>query len=150
MAAVLGLLIPTGIAQALDEGTGTVTEVAIDGAGKLVAHGRGHVEVVGSGWLRLAMVGDVTITAGEDATVKIRSFGTDAFEEAATNTTIDRFAGLIVVRGSDFQVSADGRFRSIAAKGEGVAFLQGRGRYRASGGYFGTWTGPGARIAYSS
>jgi len=150
LAVVIGLLVPVGIAQALDEGSGSIPGVVTDGAGKLVAHGWGHIALTGSGWAKLRMHGDVTITVGDDTTVNIRPFGTASADETTGGTTIELqdFAGVIVVRGSHFHISARGRFRSIKAAGNGVAFLQGRGWYRA-GGYFGTWTRPGVTVGFS-
>jgi len=149
LALVLGLMTVSSAAHALDEGADQ-TSVEIDGAGALAAHGHGHVEIDGSGWARLTMHGDITITIGDDTTIKTRTLGADAADtvDGPATVTLEGFVGVIVVRGADFHISATGDFRRVFAKGEGVAFLQGRGWYRATGGYFGTWTVPGVRVSY--
>ena len=128
-----------------------VTDVVIDGSGRLVAHGKGKVVIHGSGWVKINMrYGNITIAdhAG-DATIKIRP--EDGVAELADDTTVvlEGFAGVVVVRGSDFTIKARGKFRKIYATGRGVAFLKGRGWYRATGGYFGTWTSGGIRVIYA-
>jgi hypothetical protein len=148
LAVVLALLAVSAGAYALEQES---NGVVIDGAGTLAAHGRGHIEVDGAGWLRIRMSGDITITTGDDSIVRVRPLGQDTPDvtEGAATISLEDFVGIIVVRSSDFQVSAAGGFRHIFAKGDGVAFLQGRGWYRATGGYFGTWTKPGLRVQYS-
>ena len=147
VALILSVLSVSGAAFALDTAS---DEVMIDGTGKLSAHGVGNVAIEGSGWVKIKMNGDITIVdnAG-DATIRIRPFG--ALGESADDTTVvlEDFAGVIVVRGSDFTINAEGTFRRIFANGTGVAFLQGRGWYRATGGHFGTWTPGGVQVSYS-
>jgi len=149
VAVVMSVLTIGSTAYALDTES-DVTEVTIDGTGKLSAHGRGHVAIHGGGWVKLKMNGDITIVdnAG-DATIKIRPRGQSAEFVDDTTVVLEDFKGVIVVRGSDFTIEAHGQFRRIFANGEGVAFLQGRGWYRATGGYFGTWTPGGVRVNYS-
>jgi hypothetical protein len=146
LALILSVLSVGSAAFALE----TSDEVTIDGTGKLTAHGVGNVTIEGGGWVKIKMNGDITIVdnAG-DATIRIRPFG-HLWEHADDTTVVlEDFKGVIVVRGSDFTIEAEGRFRRIFAKGTGVAFLQGRGWYRATGGYFGTWTPGGVRVIYS-
>jgi len=143
---VVSALLVTSVALA-DEG-----DVVIEGTGKLVAAGIGNVELQGAGYVRLAMSGDVTITdfAG-DAEIKIRSAGDEkASDSAAESTTISliNFTGVVTVEGSDFSISASGKFRRLTAKGTGTVFLQGRGWYRTSGGRYGFWTPGGVRLTY--
>lgn len=149
VAAILaGVLALTSVAYAADETD--ASNVVIDGVGKLVAHGRGHVELAGHGWAKFVMHGDVTVTIGDDTKVIIRELDQDPVVVTdATTISLDDFTGVIVVRGTRFHVSAKGRFRRIKAAGAGIAFLQGRGWYRATGGYYGTWTKPGLRVTYS-
>jgi hypothetical protein len=149
VAAILaGVLAVTGVAHAAEETT--ASNVVIDGVGTLVAHGRGHVELTGRGWAKFVMHGDITVTIGDDTKVIIRALDQDPeVVTDATTISLDDFTGVIVVRGARFHVSAKGRFRRIKAAGTGVAFLQGRGWYRATGGYYGTWTKPGLRVTYS-
>jgi hypothetical protein len=148
VALMLSVLSVGGAAFALDP-TG-VSEVTIDGTGKLSAHGVGSVAIDGGGWVKIKMNGNITIVdnAG-DATVRIRPRG-DHWERADDTTVVlEDFKGVIVVRGSDFTIEADGKFRRIFANGRGTAFLQGRGWYRATGGFFGTWTPGGVGVIYA-
>ncbi|MEX0827136.1 MAG: hypothetical protein WD184_10355 [Acidimicrobiia bacterium] len=147
VALILSVLSVSGAAFALDT---TSDEVTIDGTGKLSAHGVGNVAIEGAGWVKIKMNGDITIVdnAG-DASIRIRPFGHHWERSDDTTVVLEDFKGVIVVRGSDFTIEAEGRFRRIFAKGTGVAFLQGRGWYRATGGYFGTWTPGGVRVNYS-
>src|SRR3990170_2122749 len=133
LALVLGLMTVSSAAHALDEGADQTS-----------------VEIDGSGWARLTMHGDITITIGDDTTIKTRTLGADAADtvDGPATVTLEGFVGVIVVRGADFHISATGDFRRVFAKGEDVAFLQGRGWDRATGGYFGTWTVPGVRVSY--
>ncbi len=143
-----GVLALTSVAYAAEETD--VPSVQIDGLGKLVAHGRGHVELVGQGWAKFVMHGDATITIGDNTRVVIRALDQDReVVTDATTITLEDFTGVIVVRGADFHVSARGKFRRIKAAGRGIAFFQGRGWYRATGGYYGTWTQLGVRVAYT-
>jgi hypothetical protein len=147
VALILSVLSVSGAAFALDT---TSDEVTIDGTGKLSAHGVGNVAIEGSGWVKIKMNGDITIVdnAG-DATIRIRPFGHHWERSDDTTVVLEDFKGVIVVRGSDFTIEAEGKFRRIFATGTGVAFLQGRGWYRATGGYFGTWTPGGVLVNYS-
>jgi hypothetical protein len=149
VALILSVLSVSGAAGALDTTT-EVTEVTIDGTGKLSAHGVGNIAINGGGWVKLKMNGDITIVdnAG-DATIRTRAI--DRYWERADDTTVvlKGFKGVVVVRGSDFTIEAHGRFRHIFAQGRGTAFLQGRGWYRATGGFFGTWTPGGVRVTYA-
>lgn len=125
-------------------------EATIDGRGTLVAAGVGSVEISGGGVVQLRMSGDVRITdnAG-DAVIKVRSADdSESADGAAESTTfvLSGFTGVVTVEGSDFTVDAQGKFRRIAARGTGSAFLQGRGWYRTSGGHFGWWTPGGVRL----
>jgi len=148
---LVGLLALSSVASALDDGSAPSADVVSAGAGKLAAHGHGHVEVDGSGWVMIRMHGDAIIIAGAGTVITVRAAGDDAADEVTgeTTVTLDDFTGVIVVRGSDFHISATGWFPHVFAKGDGVAFLQGRGWYRATGGYFGTWTRPGVSVDYS-
>lgn len=147
VALILSVLSVSGAAFALDTAS---DEVTIDGTGKLTAHGVGNVAIEGAGWVKIKMNGDITIVdnAG-DATIRIRPFGHSWQRADDATVVLEDFKGVIVVRGSDFTIDAEGKFRRIFAKGRGVAFLQGRGWYRATGGYFGTWTPGGVRVIYS-
>lgn len=146
VAVVVSALMVTSVAVA-DEG-----DVVIEGTGKLVAAGVGDVELQGAGYVRLAMRGNVTITdfAG-DAEIKIRSASDENASDSATESTtisLTNFTGVITVEGSDFSISASGKFRRLTAKGTGTVFLQGRGWYRTSGGQHGFWTPGGVRLSY--
>ena len=148
LAIVLSMLTVGSTAYALDD---DVTEVVIDGAGRLAAHGKGKVVIHGSGWVKIKMRhGNIEIIdhAG-DATIRVRP--SDEPAEAVDDTTVvlEDFVGVIVVRGSDFTIKARGKFRKILATGRGTAFLKGRGWYRATGGYYGTWTPGGVRVIYA-
>ena len=153
--ALIGLLlaftlVPTTTALALDDtpdADAETTDVTVEGRGKLVARGVGEIVLAGGGWARVAMRGDAVITdhAG-DAEIVITRDGVSA-NDSATTVVLDDFRGVIWISGSDFTIEAEGRFRRIAAKGEGTAFLQGRGWYRATGGS-GVWTPVGLRVTY--
>lgn len=141
--------IPAATALAVDDtASDEVSDVLIEGRGKLVARGVGEIELHGGGWTRIKMVGDVTIVdhAG-DAEIRITSDGPTVPTDSATTIVLEDFDGALRVKGSDFTVSAEGRFRRIAAKGQGSAFLAGRGIYRATGGS-GIWTVPGVRVNF--
>ncbi len=144
-AIVASALMVTSVAVA-DDG-----DVVIEGTGKLVAAGIGNVEIEGQGQVQLKMSGDVTITdhAG-DADIVIRSAGDDNGAESdseSTTITLTGFTGVVTIEGSDFSVSASGKFRRLAARGTGTVFLQGRGWYRTSGGQHGAWTSDGVRLS---
>src|SRR3972149_953522 len=65
------------------------------------AHAQGHVEIGGSGWARLTMHGDITITIGDDTTIKTRTLGADAADtvDGPATVTLEGFVGVIVVPG---------------------------------------------------
>lgn len=149
VAVILSLLTVSSLAVALDTESGT-TEVVIDGTGKLVAQGRGNVGISGAGWVKFNMNGDITIVdnAG-DAVIEVRPRGQSADFADGSTVVLEDFEGVVVVRGSDFTIEGHGRFRRIYAIGRGVAFFQGNGWYRATGGHYGPWTPGGIRVIYS-
>src|SRR3989304_1023290 len=81
LALVLGLMTVSSAAHALDEGAAR-SVVGSGGAGAVAAHGHGHVEIDGSGWARLTRHGDITISIGDDTTIKTRTLGADAADTA--------------------------------------------------------------------
>jgi hypothetical protein len=149
VAVILSVLTLSSLASALDTESGAA-EVVIDGTGKLVARGRGNVAIEGAGWVKLKMNGDITIVdnAG-DAVIRVRPRDQSAGLAEGSTVVLEDFVGVVVVRGSDFTIEAHGRFRRIYAIGRGVAFLQGHGWYRATGGHYGLWTPGGVRVIYS-
>lgn len=150
MVALILSVLTVGSAAFALETTSDGAEVTIDGNGQLVAHGTGNVAIEGDGWVKIEMDGNITIVdnAG-DATIKIRPRGQTAESADDTTVVLEDFNGVVIVRGSDFAIEARGKFRRIYANGDGTAFLQGRGWYRATGGHFGTWTPGGIRVTYS-
>lgn len=148
LAVVVGLLVPVGVAEAVYDPDGVPQRN--DGGGELRARGRGQVDVTGSGLVKIRLRGDAEIAVGAGTAIALWPFGTAPARrlEGGTTIALEDFSGILVVRGPDFSISARGRFRSITARGEGVARLGGRGWYRASGGSFGTWTRPGVTVAY--
>lgn len=107
----------------------------ISGKGVLVAKGEGTVDLRMGGRLHMRLVGDVTIEdlAG-DMEFRIRTAPEDntaeqASPEAGTTVTLENFDGAFTVRGSHFKVHAEGKVEFVA-RGHGIAYLDGTGRFR--------------------
>jgi len=77
-------------------------------------------------------------------------FGSTNTDTDSTTITLDDFTGIVTVQGTDFSISASGKFRRVAARGTGSVLLQGRGWYRIRGGQHGIWTSDGIRLSHGS
>lgn len=99
--------------------------------GALWARGVGSVELdVDHGRVGIRVQGDVTIVGPADLVVRINGRRTAAAtEDGQTTIVLDDFAGRIVVRGSDYEVSIDGRVR-LRGIGSGEAQLLGTGWWK--------------------
>jgi len=149
-ALALAALMITPIASGLQSDADGPPDVVIDGTGALKASGKGKVVVRGDGFVRLAMTGRLVIHdhAG-DATITFRKFDSPPPETDTTRVIIDDFSGVVTIEGSDFTVTARGTIRRLKADGSGVAFLKGRGWWRAKGVGHGHWSPGGMRIQYT-
>lgn len=97
--------------------------------GRLLSMGTGVGELDGSGVVRMLVLGDVTITGPSDLDVKI--FGIDTPPERAGDVNIELtdYYGLVVVRGENFNVVAEGQMW-VLARGHGHASFTGEGIWR--------------------
>lgn len=143
-------LMATGVAVAQEPETdanGTI----LHGRGALWAKGRGVAILDMGGTLRMHIRGNVVINdlAG-DATIVIEESGdaaeSDRAADGGTKVVLENFSGSVVVRGSHFRVRARGRMVFLA-KGQGTAFLAGRGVWRTPHNY-GVWSQGGFRLDF--
>ena len=125
----------TAVAAEIDDSAGTT----IEGRGRLVARGVGSVDLDGAGKVKLRVAGDVTIVdhAG-DAALWVRPWDRDAARlgersKVVSGTSVhvfNDFRGVIWVRGSDFNLDANGVVRKLLAKGSGSVQLIGHGWWK--------------------
>jgi len=142
--AALALLI-VGLVPAASAAEGAAD---IEGAGTLWAKGSGVAVIDGGGTVWMAIDGNVTIVDRAGDTRVWIAGRSGAEEEMTTDSSVyslTGFHGRIHVKGSDFEISADGRMR-FRALGRGTVLLKGTGVYRTRSG-FGRWTETGTRLA---
>ncbi len=114
-----------------DQSADNQTESAPHRVGALWARGVGSVELdVDRGRVAMRVIGDVTIVGPSDLVVRVNGRrAAAATENGQATVVLDDFRGRVVVRGSDFEVSVDGRVR-LRGYGTGEAQLLGTGWWR--------------------
>ncbi len=143
LALALSLLMVAGLASAQESDAG-IDGVVLHGKGKLVAAGHGTAVLDMGGTLYLRIRGNVAITdlAG-NARIAIddgpESDVADRAVDGGTTVVLQNFSGTVKVRGRHFRVRAEGTMFFVA-KGQGRAFLHGRGWWRTRTNR-GTWSG---------
>ena len=131
-------------AAAMAQSEASSSDATVAGRGWLKARGTGTAEVEMAGFMRLRLGGDVVIVdhAG-DLKVTVRGQGIDARRQqtdADGRIVLSNFDGVIKLKGSHFEVAAEGQM-VIKAKGMGKATLTGEGVFRTRRGPWRTWNG---------
>ncbi len=131
---ILGLALiaasATAVAAQTDSGE-SETAAATHRPGLLRAKGVGSVELdVDRGRVAMGVIGDVTIVGPSDLVVRVNGARAAAATEGGqTVVVLDDFSGRIVVRGTDYEVSIDGRVR-LRGVGHGQAQFVGTGWWK--------------------
>lgn len=128
---VLGLALVAASATVAAAQTDETAVGASHRLGVLRAKGVGSVELdVDRGRVAMGVIGDVTIVGPADLVVRVNGArAAAATEDGQTIVVLDDFAGRVVIRGSGYDVSIDGRVR-LRAVGRGQAELVGTGWWK--------------------
>jgi len=129
LAVIIALLLVAGTAVAQE--TDRPSDRAGRDFGRLWAVGEGSVDLdADRGVVRMFVIGDVAIMGPSDLRVRIEPWvGDDEVPtpgDGGTSIELDDFAGVVVVRGHEFTLTADGLV-ALQAAGEGEAMLAGTG-----------------------
>lgn len=101
--------------------------IDLEGEGILFAAGNGSVSIEGTGVVKIS--GNGTVTVQEENVIVAVGFGS---KEVSNGTATYSGEGMIIVRGEDIQLTAEGQLK-VFAKGSGSVHLEGTGVYRVKG-----------------